>query len=187
MTWKQLGGQLDATVSMTAERTMRRLTRRDALRAAIVSGVAGIAAVTLGQSPAWASTPSCSSCPSTGLDRYCCGPTYRCGHYGATCPSAGCPSGYSLCKNSSTAYCSCAQKHYNSQGYCCVYSSGSWIACNGAGKFGNGYYICYDCKGGPGGCNEWCTCLSACFCCNCTTPADVRAEQRRIQALQPAR
>lgn len=45
---------------------------------------------------------------------------------------------------------------------------------------GLGYKVCYDCIGAKG-CEGWCTCLSACICCRCVSPADVRAEQYRLQ------
>ncbi len=50
---------------------------------------------------------------------------------------------------------------------------------HGLGK-GLGYKVCYDCIG-PGGCEAWCTCQSACICCHCASPADIRAEQLRLQ------
>lgn len=162
-----MGEKLDTRVGSIAERINRRMTRRNALRTAVLGGAAGIASLALGQSPALAVTCDC-------------GPTYRCGHYGYPCPNTGCPSGYSLCKNSSTAYCSCDQGHYNRQGYCCEYSSGQWVACSGLGH-GYGYELCYDCLG-PGHCADWCTCLSTCICCQCLTPQDVRQEHKRLQA-----
>jgi hypothetical protein len=174
MSWNDIGTRVDKGVSAAAERMLRKLSRRDAMRVGVVGTVAGFAAVALGQRPAFASTPKCSSCPGSGLDAYCCGPTYRCSHYGHTCPGAGCPSGYHACTPSSGCR--------NSQGEPCVYSSGNWVACNGAGRFGAGYFLCYDCVG-PGGCYDWCTCLSECFCCNCTTPQDVRDEQKRLESM----
>jgi hypothetical protein len=49
----------------------------------------------------------------------------------------------------------------------------------GLGK-GLGYKVCYDCIGASG-CKGWCTCLSDCICCGCASPAEIRAEQRRLQ------
>ena len=88
----------------------------------------------------------------------------------------------SLCKNDAS-YCSCKAGHYNTQGYCCVYSSGYWVACSGicCGAACNGYKLCYDCKGN--GCDKWCTCLSQTYCCQCLSAADARAEQARVQEL----
>lgn len=139
-----------------AERTARRVNRRDALRRAVIGGTTGLAALALGASPAQA-----AGC--------WCGPTRRCGH----CPDIGCPPGHHLC--TSTRYPGCV----NSQGFNCEWPQGSWIACMGLGK-GLGYKVCYDCIGASG-CRDWCTCLSECICCHCATPADVRAEQRRLQ------
>jgi hypothetical protein len=158
MTWRKLGPDFDTRVANLAERTTRRLTRRDALRAGVMGGAAGIAALTLGQSPA-----SAKACD--------CGRTPRCNG----CGSNGCPSGYSLCKGSKTSHC------FNNQGYRCEWVGGSWIACTGQGR-GHGYFICRDCKG-SGGCATWCTCLSTCICCQCLTSEDVRAEQKRLQEL----
>jgi hypothetical protein len=165
-----MGDKFDARVGNIAERINRRMTRRDALRTAVLGGAASIAALTLGQKPALAVTCEC-------------GPTLHCAHYGHKCPTgSGCPSGYILCKNSSSAYCSCDQGHYNWQGYCCEYSSGTWIACSGLGN-GHGYEVCSDCLGPKRECTYWCTCLSECICCDCNNSEDVRAEHKRISAL----
>jgi hypothetical protein len=161
MTWRHLGESFDARVGSMAERTARRMTRRNALRTAVVGGAAGIAAVTIGQMPA-----SANSCTSN------CGPTPRC----SGCPADGCPSGYSLCKGSTTSNC------FNEQRYRCEWPSGQWVACTGLGH-GYGYEICKDCKG-PGGCTEWCTCLTNCICCQCLAPADFKAEQLRMQVSE---
>lgn len=174
MAWQKVGDKFDTRVGELTEKITRRMSRRDALRTAVVGGAASIAALAVGQRPAEAR--ALTSCD--------CGPTYRCGHYGHSCPSYGCPSGYDLCKNGS-AYCSCDQGHYNVQGYCCEYSSGSWVACNNGGTCGAGYRLCYDCHCPSGctysGCRYWCTCLSACICCNCCTKEQVRAEMKRLQ------
>jgi len=140
-----------------AEHVARKLNRRDALRRVVVGGTTGLAALAVGASPAQA-----AGCY--------CGPTRRCGN----CPAIGCPPGHHLC----TSYFnngSC----FNYQGYRCEWPQGSWIGCMNLGK-GLGYRVCYDCIG-AGGCTDWCTCLSECICCHCASPADVRAEQRRLQ------
>jgi len=139
------------------EQVARKLNRRDALRRAVVGGTTGLAAVALGTSPAQA-----AGCY--------CGPTRRCGN----CPAIGCPRGQHLC-TSHFDNGSC----FNYQGYRCEWPQGSWIACMNLGK-GLGYRVCYDCIG-KAGCTDWCTCLSECICCHCASPADVRAEQRRLQ------
>jgi hypothetical protein len=139
------------------ERISRRLSRRDALKTAVVGGAAGIAALTLGQLPAQALT-------------FDCGPTRRCNG----CPANGCPSGYSLCKGSSTSNC------FNNQGFRCEWPGGSWVAARGGGKCGEAFYVCYDCIGSSG-CPGWCTCLSGQICGQCCTPADVQQEWKRLQ------
>jgi hypothetical protein len=142
-----------------AERVARRMSRRDALRRVVIGGTTGLAALAVGTSPAQAQTCTC-------------GPTRRC----AKCPDVGCPSGYHLCKGSFSSDC------FNAQGYRCEWPSGNWIACMGLGK-GLGYKVCYDCIGASG-CEGWCTCLTKCICCNCSSPADIRAEQHRLQHLE---
>jgi hypothetical protein len=153
------GAGLDARIGGAAERAARRLSRRDALRGAVVNGTAGLAALSLGQRPKLPKAVACD-----------CGPTRRCSH----CPGTGCPSGYHLCKGSSTSGC------INGQGYRCEWPSGYWIACMNIGR-GYGYKICYDCIN-KSGCRDWCTCLSSCVCCDCEGAADLRAEQQRLQA-----
>jgi hypothetical protein len=163
---KHLGSQFDERISDIAERTTRRVSRRNALRAAVVGGTIGMAQLAMGQTPALA-----DACTNN------CGPTRRC----SGCPAAGCPSGYSLCYGSGSSNC------FNDQGYRCEWPAGEWTACTGLGRFGHGIEICYDCIHGSTGsdaaCDGWCTCLSQCICCNCTSPADVKAEQRRLQSL----
>lgn len=161
MSMRRLGAGVDDRIGALAERVARKVNRRDALRRVVVGGTAGIAALAAGVSPAQAVSASCW-----------CGPTRRCDH----CPGIGCPPGHHLC-TSATANGSC----FNNQGFRCEWPQGSWIACMGLGK-GLGYRICYDCIG-RSGCPDWCTCLSECICCRCATPADVRAEQRRVQEL----
>jgi len=172
MTAAGLGDKIDTGVARVAERIARTMTRRDALRRGVLGGITGMAALAVGARPAMAVTCTC-------------GPTYNCAHWGASCTCCGCPSGYVLCKNDGS-YCSCSGGHYNSQGYCCEYSSGYWVACNGicCGSGCNGYRLCYDCKAST--CQEWCTCLSQEFCCQCATPEEVAKEQARTQALAVA-
>jgi hypothetical protein len=159
MSWKQTGERLDARVGEMAERIVRRVSRRDALRGVMLTGTASLAALAVGESPA-----SASGCM--------CGPTRRC----RGCPELGCPHGYRLCRGSFTSNC------FNKQGYRCEWPQGTWIACMGIGK-GFGYRVCYDCIG-HSGCSDWCTCQGACVCCGCQTIADVRAEQQRIQQVE---
>jgi hypothetical protein len=162
MALRRLGATFDTRIGLMTERATRLMSRRNVLRTAVVGGAASIAAISIGETPADA------------LEAHCarnCGPTPRC----TGCPNTGCPSGYSLCKGSPTGNC------FNNQGYRCEWPAGQWIACTGLGK-GHGYKICKDCIG-PGGCPDWCTCLNHCVCCRCTTAADFKKEQQRIQLL----
>lgn len=169
MTWKEFGAGFDARVGSMAERATRILTRRAALRAGMVTGAAGVAAITLGESPALALKYS----PG-------CGPTVRC----RGCHAQGCPTGYELCLEKYD----CFHKLSNKRPHCCFceWPQGKWIAAEHLGKFGHGIQICYDCVKPPhhaAQCAHWCTCLGECICCNCTTTADVRAEMSRLGAL----
>ena len=193
MAWNNFGARLDTGVAGVAERTLRRVSRRQALRAAVVGGAASVATMAMGQRPALAAADKCSAN---------CGPTARC----KSCPQVGCPKGYSLCrfgngKNGTHSNC-CNNAHH--AGCCnspccscsngvtckcpCVYPNGYWVACSGLGSFGHGYELCQDCLKGNNGknCGSWCTCLSACICCNCTTPHQVRAEAKRVQDILQA-
>jgi hypothetical protein len=163
MTWRQLGSAFDARISQMTERATRRMSRRNVLRTAFVGGAASIAAISIGETPALALDSQCAAN---------CGPTRRCT---AECHRHGCPNGYMRCKGSFTSNC------FNNQGYRCEWPTGQWIACTGLGH-GNGYKICKDCIG-PGGCPDWCTCLTTCLCCHCTTAADFKKEQQRVQLL----
>jgi hypothetical protein len=156
MSRTRVPASFDARIGAIAERVVRKLSRRDALRGVVVGGTAGLAALALGERPAWA-----QECD--------CGPTRRCDG----CPGVGCPPGYHLCKGSYHGNC------FNSQGYRCEWPSGFWIACMNLGG-GLGYKICYDCINHTG-CPNWCTCLSTCICCHCRDARDVRAEQHRLQ------
>jgi hypothetical protein len=180
MTSSQLGEKVDIGVASVAERVVRKMTRREVVLRGVVGAGATLAALTVGVRPSKAVT-------------CVCGPTYNCSHWGWSCRSAGCPSGMFACQNISSNSCSCINGGKNTQGYCCLYPSGNWIACSGicCGNGGcNGYRICYDCQGN--GCDKWCTCLSDVQCCECATPQDVhnemiRLEQARAQELAGAR
>ncbi len=172
MTWKDVGTNLDSRVGTIAERVNRRLTRRNALRAGIVSSVAGLAAIASGESPAAAYPYS----PGCGPTKYCSGCPYP----------QGCPSGYELCKQSSLCGTPPSKGGVgggsaNNQGYWCEWLGGIWESANNLGH-GLGYTLCYDCVSSPideAACDTWCTCPSACICCNCQTIAEVRAEMRQ--------
>lgn len=161
MTWKGLGTRFDTRVEKGAERITRRINRRDALRTAILTGAATVGAIALGQRPAYATI----TCPDK------CGPSPLCA--AGSCPYTGCPSGYVLCTD----------PPYECNGYC-TYSSGSWVHCKGYGTCGYGYTLCQDCK--PNNSCHICICISGVICGQCCTPAQVRAEQKRIQELAAA-
>lgn len=160
MAWNQFGSSFDTRVSQLTERAVRRMSRRKALRTVFVGGAAGIAAISVGETPAFAD--ECS---------HNCGPTPRC----SRCRPAECPHGYILCKGSPTGDC------FNKEGYRCEWPSGMWIACTGLGH-GYGYKICKDCIFRHR-CHDWCTCLTECLCCDCKTAADFKHEQYRLELL----
>src|SRR5690349_10239943 len=142
--------KFDKDISVLMESLARTLDRRQMIGKTIRGLSAAAIAITLGQftnvKQAFAAdcTCQCDHCWSTGSP--CSG-----------CPSsANCPSGCTVCVN-------------NDCGGWCVYSNGRWVAfnCSNLGKCHVGYKMCTDCK--CGSCNNKCTCLSACICCNCCT------------------
>jgi len=160
MSRRGTGSSIDDRIGAVTARVARTVSRRAALRRVVVGGTTGLAALAVGVSPAQAATCDC-------------GPTRRC----SNCPGVGCPPGHHLCKGSFSSNC------FNYQGYRCEWPSGSWIACMNLGK-GLGYKVCYDCIGSSG-CRDWCTCLSECICCHCASPADIKAEQRKLAHIAP--
>lgn len=158
MSWTDVGGGMDAQIGQAAEWVTRKIDRRTVLRAGMLSGVATIGALALGQRPARA-----TNCGPV------CGPSPRCSE---GCPSLGCPAGHTLCKKPPST---CRD---------CTYSSGSWVRCTGLGACGNGYTLCQDCV--PTGSCSVCTCESGVRCGNCCSPADVQAEQQRLREFTAA-
>ncbi len=173
--------EIDENISILMESTARVLKRRRFLGGMIKGVAAATAGLTLGTfwdiRSAFATRcppKGCSGC-QTSCD--CCyiGGDYEanCRHWSHACPFTGCPSGCSVCTGT------------DSCGGLCIYSNGSWCACNCLGICHNGYQICTDCK-----CNSCtgylCTCRSGCICCSCCNPKDVEAEMRRIAALSAA-
>jgi hypothetical protein len=158
MTRRQLGSSFDARINQMAERATRRMSRRNILRTVFVGGAASIAAVSIGETPAFA-----DDCTRR------CGPTSQC----LRCRPTECPHGYVLCKGSFTGDC------FNHEGYRCEWPHGLWIACTGLGH-GYGYRICKDCIFRDR-CRDWCTCLTDCVCCSCRTAEDFKAEQLQMQ------
>lgn len=148
----KFGHKLDSKIGSLSENATRWVNRRTALRAAFVGTAAGIGAVSLGQRPALAAPPLCSN----GVD---CGPTPSCNNQ-TFCGGGdgGCPANYHLCRSSGQ----CGPNGTpNEQGWHCIYSAGSWVACTNCSGSGT-YILCLDCVG-TGGCAEWCTCLSPCL------------------------
>jgi hypothetical protein len=161
MTSKHLGTRFDARVGTATERIARRITRRDAVRTAILTGAATVGAIAVGQVPARAAI----TCPQK------CGPSPMC--TSPACPTtSGCPSGKVLCKKPPST-CSA-----------CEYATGSWVHCHGYGRCGQGFTLCQDCHK-SGSCYV-CICLSGILCGQCCSPADVLAEYQRTQELNGA-
>jgi hypothetical protein len=164
-----LGDKVDTSVAAVAERIVRKMTRRDVVHRGVLGAGTALAALAVGVRPAKAVTCQC-------------GPTYNCSHWGWPCQADACPQGMYLCQNTQSDTCSCINGGHNSQGYCCEYASGWWVACSGicCGNGGcNGYRLCYDCTGR--GCDKWCTCLGQINCCECATPEDAHREQARFE------
>ncbi len=155
--WQELGRRIDTRIGRGIEKAGRIVSRRAALRTAILTGVTAACAVALGQRPALARV----RCPER------CGPSPRC-RYG--CPHVGCPPRHSLCKSPPV---SC--------GGWCVYASGTWVHCTGYGKCGRGYTLCLDCRRHHS-CHV-CICVSGILCRDCCHRRDVEAEARRIQRI----
>jgi hypothetical protein len=73
MSWRIFGSTFDDKVGDLAERAARRMTRRQAVRTAVLGSATGIGALTIGVQPALGScvgncgpTPRCSGCPGYG-------------------------------------------------------------------------------------------------------------------------
>lgn len=160
MTWKDVGTKFDGYVEKTTGRMVRIITRRDALRTAILTGAATVGTVALGMRPAMATV----TCPA----QCCCSP------FCSGCPGVGCPSGYHLCKRPECY-----------PGYCEWYD-GSWVHCKGYGNCGNGYTLCQDCRHNNHPCSSVCICVSQVICGQCCTQQDVRREEQRIRELLAA-
>jgi hypothetical protein len=149
------GERFDARVSLLSEQATRWMSRRAALRGAVLGTVVGVGAVAMGKVPAFAAPPTCHA-----GGPYDCGPTYRCDHWGDSCGIHGCPTNrsYRLCKSSGP--CGPNGTH-NTQNEPCVYASGYWVACTGGNCGRNSSRLCLDCYV-PGDCRHWCTCISPC-------------------------
>ncbi len=156
----------DKDISVLTESLARSLGRRKMIGTTVRGLTAAIVAATLGQftniGQAFAQECKCQ-----------CDECWTNGQPCQFCPTTGCPSNCQVCTSSSGCIF-------------CGYASGHWVAyqCTGLGTCHNGYKICTDCKcknsHGQYDCNYTCTCLSACICCNCCTPQDVKAEMERL-------
>ncbi len=159
--WKRLGASVDTGVGKGTERLGRFVSRRAALRTAVLTGATALGAVALGQRPAFAAV----RCPAY------CGPSSHCPK--RICPEVGCPVGHHLCK---------VVNGHNPCPGLCEWPTGSWVHCVGYGKCGHGFSLCQDCKPDHG-CAGFCICVSGVLCRECCSPADVRAEQRRVRDI----
>lgn len=152
--WRGIGREVDARIGRMTEKAVRVVSRRAALRTAILTGAAAAGAVALGQRPAFAAV----RCPER------CGPSPLCSH---GCPALGCPRHHRLCKH----------PPYSCGGLC-VWSTGTWVHCTGYGKCGQGFTLCQDCK--PSHSCDICICVSGVVCKDCCTAADVHAEREKM-------
>ncbi len=154
----------DKDISTLTESVVRRLSRRKIFSATVKGLSAAAIAATLGQ------ISTVRQAFAVALDQCTCECDFcwTTGSPCSNCPSSGvsCPTGCTTCVSPDC-------------GGWCNYSSGQWVAyqCTGLGE-GNGYKMCIDCKCPD--CNNKCTCLSGCICCNCVTPEDVKAEMKRL-------
>lgn len=146
-----LGKRLDERVSSVTDFTARRITRRESLKRLMRGSAVVTAGVVVGNL-AWTKPAMASTCDCDPPNGiYCTG----CSSYGG-CPSHGSP---------------CLEYYPN--------TNGCWIACTGLGTCGYGYVKCCDCTTPYGYCH--CGCQSTCICCNCCSPADVKAEHARLE------
>jgi hypothetical protein len=163
--------KFDRQISYLTESIARGISRRQVLTRTVKGVIATAAGTALGifvnMKEAFAVTCTCDWYGGSG--------NAGCPNH-PSCPgNGGCPSGCSPC----TSYN--GQLTCNNGTYACGYSNGTWVSCTGLGYCGNGSRICTDCKCPD--CSYVCTCLSACFCCNCCTPQDVEKEMQRLKAM----
>jgi hypothetical protein len=145
---------LDKQISLFAESTARRLTRRRAVTKGVkatfglVTGLASGAGLAVKRAEA--------SCGSVCTCSWAQG--RRCTQ--SSCPvGGGCPTNYNACTNSD--WC---------DGWCIYPWPAQWCACDGLGG-GLGYKVCTDCKANIRGCGYLCTCLSGCINCSAAPSA----------------
>lgn len=157
--WKRIGARIDDRIGAGAEKAGRFVSRRAALRTAILTGATAIGSLALGKAPAFAAV----RCPES------CGPSPLCSQH---CPPLGCPAHHSLCK---------VRGGKNPCPGLCVWPNGTWVHCVGYGNCGEGFKLCQDCK--PSGSCNICICISAVLCRQCCTPQDVRNERQWIDSV----
>jgi hypothetical protein len=160
---------IDNIIGQLAESSARLLDRRQLLSRTAKGIVATIAGIALGQIIGVGEALAACTCNWAGG-----GSNANCPHWSYPCPigGAGCPSGCSVCTTSSGC------------GTICNYSNGQWLSCNGLGSCGTGFRMCTDCA--CPNCSYICTCLSNCICCTpcCHSADQIRAEVKRLAALQ---
>jgi hypothetical protein len=158
----QFDEEIDAKLSAASSALARHLNRRQMLSRVVKASAAGVAGLAMGT--------------LTGVSAEAAVHTYHCGNWFGTgcrgcsphcggCPNFGCPHGCSQCHAGNCSVCE--------------YSSGSWVAQSGLGRYGNGFRLCYDCN--CGSCRV-CTCLSAVICGQCATAEDVRDATLQVAA-----
>jgi hypothetical protein len=146
--------EVDKRLSVLAESTARRLTRRRALTAGVKGGFAAVIGVALGQGLGLHSAEAWGTCTCNWAKGIRC----------SGCPyGAGCPSGWTVCKLGDPPV---DYRNYGCNGWC-NYEYGQWTPCGGLGT-GYGYRVCTDCK--TSSCAV-CTCLSQCINCNVSRAA----------------
>lgn len=155
--------QADDKIGLAGEEVVRVVTRRKLLGRMVKIVPAAFAGASVGSIARFKDVFASCTCSYIAV---CNG----------SCPSGGCPSGYSTCCRDNGGYgCGCV--YYISQGC-------HWVGCSNQGTCGNGYELCTDCW--KGSCGTACTCKSSCICCGCCTPAEVATEHARIIAAQLA-
>ena len=160
----------DKNVSVIAESTARKVSRRKALSTTVKGMFAAVSALAVGQFMGRGDAEAAVNCGCGWI-----GGSINANCPGANkspqggCPAYGCPVGCVTC----TTVDGCGG---------CVYGSGYWVACSNLGTCGLGYKVCRDCKCGAT-CGVYnCTCLSDVYCKRCCKQSDVEAEMIRIDA-----
>jgi hypothetical protein len=156
--------RVDEGLSVLGEQVARRLSRRSFLWKGLSGMTVAAAAVASGEISR-----------VTDVAAIDCSCMYGLGH-------CGCDGSCTSCE--AFGWTTCTPNNDCDNGNLCFWSSGGWVAGNGActgfGSCGNGFRECIDCLGGS--CGPYCTGLTRVFCEGCCSPADVRAEVLRLVA-----